>query len=99
MGTSTAGFLARFINHERTTVDVQTVKFSNGSGRVITWAKFDEAESTRPASLPVSNNSGRDCVVAFLTKQLEQAFVGHAIREISYIEFCNMHSFVLFCSA
>src|SRR5215472_4880183 len=98
-GASTAGFLAGFINHEGPTVDVQTVKFSNGSRRVITWAKFDEAESTRPASVPVSNNSGRDCLVAFLTKQLEEAFVGHAIREISYIEFCHSGSFVLLCSS
>src|SRR5215469_11990496 len=90
--TSTAGFLAGFINHERTTADVQTVKFSNGSGRVITGAKFDEAESTRPARLPVSNNSGRDCLVAFFTEQLEPVFVRHAIREISYIEFCHMDS-------
>src|SRR5215472_599090 len=98
-GTSTAGFLACFINHERTTVDVQTVKFSDGPGRIITRAKFDEAESTRPARLPVSNNSGRDCLVAFFTEQPEQAFVGHAIREISYIEFCHKDSFVLSCSA
>src|SRR5215472_538648 len=91
-GTSTAGFLACFINHERTTVDVQAVKFCDGPGRIITRAKFDEAESTRPARIPVSNNSGRDCLVAFFTEQLEQAFVGHTVREISYIEFCHMDS-------
>src|SRR6516162_6082419 len=45
-GSATAGFLACFINHERTTVDVQTVKFCDGPGSVITRAKFDEAEST-----------------------------------------------------
>src|SRR5215472_14414586 len=80
MSTATVGFLACFINHESTTVDVQTVKFSNGSGHVITGAKLDEAESTRPASLPVSNNSCGDCLVAFFTEQLEQTFVRHAIR-------------------
>src|SRR5215469_6799461 len=45
-GTATAGFLACFINYQRTTVEVQTVKFSDGTGSVITRAKFDEAEST-----------------------------------------------------
>src|SRR5215472_3459483 len=45
-GTATAGFLACFINYQRTTVEVQTVKFSDGPGSVITRAKFDEAEST-----------------------------------------------------
>src|SRR6516162_872887 len=45
-GSATAGFLACFINHERTTVDGQTVKFCEGPGSVITRAKFDEAEST-----------------------------------------------------
>src|SRR5439155_372801 len=45
---------------------------------------------------PVFTNSGRDCLVAFLAEQLEQAFIRHAIREISYIEFCHMDSFVLF---
>src|SRR5215472_1267731 len=45
-GSATAGFLACFVNHERTTVEDQTVKFSNGPGSVITRAKFDETEST-----------------------------------------------------
>src|SRR6516162_688819 len=98
-GSATAGFLACFINHERTTVEVQTVKFSDGPGSVITRAKFDEAESTGPARLSVGNNSGRDWLVAFLAEQLEQGFIRHAIGEISYIEFCHMDSFVLFCSA
>jgi hypothetical protein len=45
-GSATAGFLACFINNERTTVEVQTVKFSDGPGSVITRTKFDETEAT-----------------------------------------------------
>jgi hypothetical protein len=45
-GSTTTGFLACFIDNERSTIDFQSVKFFDGPGRVVPRAKFDKAEST-----------------------------------------------------
>src|SRR6516165_2649122 len=96
---ATTRFLrTRFVDHQRTTIDVHAVEFANSLCRVVSWPEFDESETPRPARFPIGDNVCGDCPIALLAEQLQQAVISHAIREISYIEFCHKASFVL-CSA
>jgi hypothetical protein len=87
--------LARFVDLKLTAFDIQTVKFSNGSCRVISRPEFDESETSGTARFPFGDNAGRGRLIALLGKQLQQALIGHAKRKISYIEFRHLRSSVL----
>src|SRR5215472_1506060 len=90
------GFLrARFVDHQSTAFDIHAVEFSNGPCRVIFRAEFDKSETLRSAGIPIGDHSGRDRLVAPLRKQLQQALIGDAVRQTSYVKLCHMQSFVL----
>jgi hypothetical protein len=90
------GFLgARFVDHQSTAFDIHAIEFSNGPGRVIFRSEFNKSETFRSACLPICNNAGRHRLVALLGKQLQQALIGNAVRQTSYVKLCHMLSSVL----
>src|SRR6516225_6542671 len=91
---ATGFLLAGFVDLKLTAFDIQTVKFSNGSCRVISRPEFDESETSGTARFPFGDNAGGGRPIDLLGEQLQQALIGHAKRKISYIEFCHLRSSV-----
>src|SRR6516162_4615756 len=85
----------RFVDHERTTFDVQSVEFANGLCRIIFRPEFNKSETFRSASVPIHDDAGRDRRIALRGKQLQQALIGNAVRQTSYVKLCHMLSSVL----
>src|SRR6516165_5548450 len=92
---ATGFLLACFVDLKLTAFDIQTVKFSNGSCRVISRPEFDESETSGTARFPFGDNAGGGRPIDLRGEQLQQALIGHAKRQISYIEFCHLRSSVL----
>lgn len=90
------GFLrTRFVDLERTAFHTRAVEFSNGLCRVIFRPEFHESVTARAARIPVRDNVGRDRLIALPEKQLQQALIGNAVRQTSYVKLCHMLSSVL----
>jgi hypothetical protein len=95
MPTATGFLRTRFVDLERTAFDTQAVEFSNGLCRVIFRPEFHESVTARAARLPLGDNAGRDRLIALPYKQLQQALIGNAVRQTSYVKLCHMLSSVL----
>src|SRR6516165_8229189 len=94
IATATGFLRTRFVDLERTTFDIQAVEFSNGLCRVIFRPEFHESVTARAARVPIRDNAGRDRLIALPGKQLQQALIGNAVRQTSYIKLCHMLSSV-----
>jgi hypothetical protein len=96
MPTAATRFLrARFVDLECTAFDAHAVEFSNSSCRVIFRPEFHKSETFRSARIPIRNHAGRNWLIALVSKQLQQALIGDAIRQTSYVKLCHMLSSVL----
>jgi hypothetical protein len=74
-----------FVNGERTPVDFLAVQGGNGCLGLLTTSHLDEAETFRPARVPVHDDLGR-LNRSVRVKQVLQIAVGHAIRQVADVQ-------------
>jgi hypothetical protein len=86
---------ARFVDHERTAFDIQAVEFSDGLCRVILRPEFHKSETFRSARIPVRDDTSRDRLITLLGKQLQQALIGNAVRQTSYVKLRHISSVLI----
>ena len=59
-------------------------------------SEFDESETAGPPRFSFGDDFGRYRPISFVGEQLQQALVGHAVRQTAYIKFGHIFLVLIF---